>query len=210
MTLVGWVLGIIAAITPVDPKTLPAWDAPPAKSPAKDARAIEIFAVDMDGDRLLSMLARDAFIARPANTKVTAHITAPDKAAAFALVASKLGVDVKPPKLSGKGATVDFEFAQAPVVDLLHILADTGNVNVVAPGDLGTLDVRVKRKPWDAMMTAIFTITGRTTKRVGNTFYALPAGTKLPELPKVKSKVVVELDLHDATIAHALAALREV
>jgi hypothetical protein len=67
------------AATPVDPQSLPELAVPSGvtgKGPP-----VEVYAVDMDGDQLLEMLATDDLIALPANKRVTGRISAPSRQA---------------------------------------------------------------------------------------------------------------------------------
>src|SRR2546423_379000 len=69
------------------------------------------------------------------------------------------------------GATVDFDFKDAPIHDLLRIIADTGHVNVVVPDTIDAkVTVRLKRVPWDQALEVILASHGLWYRREGNLY----------------------------------------
>ncbi|MBA3821965.1 MAG: type IV pilus secretin PilQ, partial [Deltaproteobacteria bacterium] len=74
-----------------------------------------------------------------------------------------------------RGATVDFDFKDAPIHDLLRIIADTGRVNVVVPDNIDSkVTVRLKRVPWDQALEVILASQGLWYRRDGNLFRIAP------------------------------------
>ena len=73
------------------------------------------------------------------------------------------------------GATVDFDFKDAPIHDLLRIIADTGGVNIVVPDTIDAkVTVRLKRVPWDQALEVILASHGLWYRREGNLFRIAP------------------------------------
>ncbi|MDQ3370933.1 MAG: type IV pilus secretin PilQ, partial [Myxococcota bacterium] len=74
-----------------------------------------------------------------------------------------------------RGATVDFDFKDAPIHDLLRIIADTGRVNIVVPDNIDAkVTVRLKRVPWDQALEVILASQGLWYRRDGNLFRIAP------------------------------------
>jgi hypothetical protein len=216
MSWLIWVMTVLAAIKPVDPDTLELWEPPPPVAGLHQRtpkhKPYDVYAAGMDGDRLITTVATGTLIILPVNKKVTAHVSGPDREAAYGVLSARLGFNAVPPKLKGKGASVDLRFASAPVVDLMRVLSDISHLNIVAPGDLPKVDIVVERQPWDGVLAEVIKVIGRSSKRFGNTEYVLPAGTKLPELPKLAkaaAKLVLDLDVAGATTGQTLAVVRE-
>ncbi|MBL9014402.1 MAG: type IV pilus secretin PilQ [Myxococcales bacterium] len=70
-----------------------------------------------------------------------------------------------------RGATVDFDFKDAPLHDLLRTIADTGKVNIVIPDGISAkVTVRLKRVPWDQALEVILASHGLWYRRDGNLF----------------------------------------
>jgi len=71
-----------------------------------------------------------------------------------------------------RGATVDFDFKDAPLPDLLRVIADTGRVNIVIPDTLSSakVTVRLKRVPWDQALEVILSSHGLWYRREGNLY----------------------------------------
>lgn len=70
-----------------------------------------------------------------------------------------------------RGATVDFDFNNAPIHELLRIIADTGRVNIVVPDNINAkVTVRLKRVPWDQALEVILSSHGLWYRREGNLF----------------------------------------
>ena len=73
------------------------------------------------------------------------------------------------------GATVDFDFKDAPIHDLLRILADTGHVNIVVPDTIDAkVTVRLKRVPWDQALDVILASHDLGYRREGNLYRIAP------------------------------------
>jgi len=69
-------------------------------------------------------------------------------------------------KLGYHGATVEFDFKDAPIHDLLRIIADTGGVNIVIPESIDPkVTVRLKRVPWDQALEVILASQGLWYRR---------------------------------------------
>ncbi|MDB4962068.1 MAG: type pilus secretin PilQ [Myxococcales bacterium] len=74
-----------------------------------------------------------------------------------------------------RGATVDFDFKDAPIHDLLRTIADTGKVNIVVPDGINArVTVRLKRVPWDQALEVILASHGLWYRRDGNLFRIAP------------------------------------
>ncbi|HEY5923193.1 MAG TPA: type IV pilus secretin PilQ, partial [Kofleriaceae bacterium] len=73
------------------------------------------------------------------------------------------------------GATVEFDFKDAPIHDLLRIIADTGGVNIVVPDTIDAkVTVRLKRVPWDQALEVILSSHGLWYRREGNLYRIAP------------------------------------
>ena len=73
------------------------------------------------------------------------------------------------------GATVDFDFKDAPIHDLLRIIADTGHISVVVPDTIeAKVTVRLKRVPWDQALDVILASHGLWYRREGNIYRIAP------------------------------------
>ena len=73
------------------------------------------------------------------------------------------------------GATVEFDFKDAPIHDLLRIIADTGDVNIVVPDTIDAkVTVRLKRVPWDQALEVILASHGLWYRREGNLYRIAP------------------------------------
>jgi type IV pilus assembly protein PilQ len=73
------------------------------------------------------------------------------------------------------GATVDLDFKDAPIHDLLRIIADTGHVNLVVPETIDAkVTVRLKRVPWDEALEVILASHGLWYRREGNLYRIAP------------------------------------
>ena len=74
-----------------------------------------------------------------------------------------------------RGATVDFDFKDAPMKDLLRTIADTGKVNIVVPDGIDAkVTLRLKRVPWDQALEVILASHGLWYRRDGNLFRIAP------------------------------------
>jgi type IV pilus assembly protein PilQ len=70
-----------------------------------------------------------------------------------------------------RGATVDFDFKDAPIHDLLRTIAETGRVNIVVPDNItARVTVRLKRVPWDQALEVILSSHGLWYRREGNLY----------------------------------------
>ncbi|MCW5809205.1 MAG: type IV pilus secretin PilQ, partial [Deltaproteobacteria bacterium] len=68
-----------------------------------------------------------------------------------------------------RGATVDFDFVNANIHDLLRVISDTGRVNIVVPDTVDAkVTVRLKRVPWDQALEVILASKGLWYRREGN------------------------------------------
>jgi type IV pilus assembly protein PilQ len=73
------------------------------------------------------------------------------------------------------GATVEFHFKDAPIHDLLRIIADTGGVNIVVPDTIDAkVTVDMKRVPWDQALEVILASHGLWYRREGNLYRIAP------------------------------------
>lgn len=74
-----------------------------------------------------------------------------------------------------RGQTVDLHFKNAPIHDLLRIIADTGRVSIVVPD---TIDAKVtldlKRVPWDQALEVILSSHQLWYRREGNLYRVAP------------------------------------
>jgi type IV pilus assembly protein PilQ len=69
------------------------------------------------------------------------------------------------------GATVDLDFKDAPLHDLLRVIADTGHVNLIVPDTIeAKVTVRLKRVPWDQALDEILASHGLWYRREGNIY----------------------------------------
>ena len=81
-----------------------------------------------------------------------------------------------PPSTNGRrriyhGATVDLDFKDAPLHDLLRALSDTGHINIVVPDSIDAkITVRLKRVPWDEALEVILQSHGLWYRREGNIY----------------------------------------
>jgi hypothetical protein len=175
---------------------------------------IELYAVDVDAESLLfATTPRINWAFKATEKRFTGALYAADhKWDAFATIADQIGADVtaiKPTKKAYRGATLDVEFKAAPTRDLLRLIGDTGRLNmVVAPGELPALTVRMKRLPWDLALEVFVARIGWAMFREGNTYYVVPAGTKVDVAKKTYKGPTIDLDVKDGTVADAVTALR--
>ncbi len=73
------------------------------------------------------------------------------------------------------GATVDFDFKDAPMADLLRIIADTGHISIVVPDEItARVTVRLKRVPWDQALEVILSSHGLWYRHEGNIYRVAP------------------------------------
>lgn len=80
-----------------------------------------------------------------------------------------------------RGAPIDLDLKGAAIHDAFRLLADAGRVNLVVPDDVaGSVTLRLKHVPWDAVACAI---AGMFHLRIevygGNILVVTPAGSGL-------------------------------
>lgn len=69
------------------------------------------------------------------------------------------------------GVTVDLDFKDAPLHDLLRIISETGNISVVVPEAIDPkVTVKLKRVPWDQALEVILASHGLWYRREGNIY----------------------------------------
>jgi type IV pilus assembly protein PilQ len=70
-----------------------------------------------------------------------------------------------------RGATINLEVKDAPIHDLLRLIADTGRVNIVVPDTINPrVTVRLQRVPWDQALEVILASHGLWYRREGNLY----------------------------------------
>jgi type IV pilus assembly protein PilQ len=70
-----------------------------------------------------------------------------------------------------RGATINLEVKEAPIHDLLRLIADTGRVNIVIPDTITPkVTVRLQRVPWDQALEVILASHGLWYRREGNLY----------------------------------------
>ncbi len=68
-----------------------------------------------------------------------------------------------------RGPTVEMDFKDAPIHDLLRLLSDVGKVNIVVPDEVDAkVTVRMKRVPWDQALEVILASKGLWYRQEGN------------------------------------------
>jgi type IV pilus assembly protein PilQ len=73
------------------------------------------------------------------------------------------------------GATIDFDFKDAPIHDLLRIIADTGHVSIVVPDTIDArVTVRLKAVPWDQALEVILSSHGLWYRHEGKIYRIAP------------------------------------
>jgi type IV pilus assembly protein PilQ len=74
------------------------------------------------------------------------------------------------------GATVDFDFKDAPLHELMRFIAQVGHVNIVVPDTTGEVKVTVllKNVPWDQALEVILASHGLWYRREGNLYRIAP------------------------------------
>ncbi len=74
-----------------------------------------------------------------------------------------------------RGATVDFDFKDAPIADLLRTIAETGKISIVVPDGIDAkVTVRLKRVPWDQALEVILASHGLWYRRDGSILRIAP------------------------------------
>ena len=70
-----------------------------------------------------------------------------------------------------RGATIDLDFKDADIHDLLRTLATVGRVNIVVPDEIrATVTVQLKRVPWDQALEVILESKGLWYRKEGNLY----------------------------------------
>ncbi|HWO24451.1 MAG TPA: type IV pilus secretin PilQ [Kofleriaceae bacterium] len=70
-----------------------------------------------------------------------------------------------------RGATINLEVKDAPIHDLMRLIADTGRVNIVVPDTINPrVTVRLQRVPWDQALEVILASHGLWYRRDGNLY----------------------------------------
>lgn len=174
---------------------------------------IEIYAVDVDAEFLLFATTPPInWVFKATGKRFTGALYAADHNwDAFSMIADQIGADAGAIEVAKKyrGATIDMEFSAAPTRNVLRLVAETGGINIVVPpGELPALTLRTKRMPWDLVLEITAARIGYTTFREGNTYYIVPAGTKVDTSKKKYAGPILSLELKDATLAEAITAIR--
>jgi type IV pilus assembly protein PilQ len=70
-----------------------------------------------------------------------------------------------------RGPTIDLDFKDADIHDLLRALARVGNVNIVVPDEINaSVTVQLKRVPWDQALEVILAAKGLWYRKDGNMY----------------------------------------
>ncbi|MEO8704997.1 MAG: type IV pilus secretin PilQ [Kofleriaceae bacterium] len=70
-----------------------------------------------------------------------------------------------------RGATVDLDIQNAPMQELLRLIADVGRVNIVVPDSINVrVTVRLKRVPWDQALEVVLASHDLWYRREGNLY----------------------------------------
>ena len=70
-----------------------------------------------------------------------------------------------------RGATIDLDFKDADIHDLLRALARVGNVNIIVPDEIrASVTVQLKRVPWDQALEVILASKGMWYRKEGNLY----------------------------------------
>ncbi|MEZ4362854.1 MAG: type IV pilus secretin PilQ [Kofleriaceae bacterium] len=89
--------------------------------------------------------------------------------AASAPVAQQTVTQVNRRRKVYRGPTVELDFKEAPIHDLLRLLSDVGKVNIVVPDEVDAkVTVRMKRVPWDQALEVILASKGLWYRQEGN------------------------------------------
>lgn len=197
------------ALTPIDPATLPevtvtALPDDPGGPPT------DVFAANADAMMLLRILReREQWVvAAVKSAPFTGRLHAPSRRAAFETIRRAAGIDLGRAPRGATGTTVDLDFSDADAHDILRALSDVGRVNLVAPGALPPLDLRVVRQPWDAVLAQIAAVAGRRVEKVGGTWYLLDPAQQLPALPALSKQPALSLHVARGEARDAFALLR--
>jgi hypothetical protein len=106
-----------------------------------------------------------------------------------------------------RGAPVDIDMQQVPLVDVARLLGDVGRVNIVlvdVPPET-KVDVKVKRVPWDTVLADLVARSKLASMREGNVILvgdpALVAARR--KVKRTFQGPVIDIDLRDADAASA-------
>lgn len=70
-----------------------------------------------------------------------------------------------------RGATIDLDFKDADIHDLLRALARVGNVSIIVPDEIrASVTVQLKRVPWDQALEVILASKGMWYRKEGNLY----------------------------------------
>jgi type IV pilus assembly protein PilQ len=124
----------------------------------------------------LRFVAQDAARSGKRTAKATATTVPTPMVSGFGAASTPVAqqsVAQLPPQASRRrvyrGATVDFDFVNANIHDLLRVISDTGRVNIVVPDTVDAkVTVRLKRVPWDQALEVILASKGLWYRREGN------------------------------------------
>ncbi|HVV81417.1 MAG TPA: type IV pilus secretin PilQ, partial [Kofleriaceae bacterium] len=96
-----------------------------------------------------------------------------------------------------RGATIDLDFKDADIHDLLRTLATVGRVNIVVPDEVrATVTVQLKRVPWDQALEVILESKGLWYRKEGNLYRIADRKTldAEDEAKAARIKAMVELE----------------
>jgi hypothetical protein len=113
-----------------------------------------------------------------------------------------------------KGKTVNLDFKQAPLSDVLHLLTDVGNVNAVLV-DTGpvAIDIKVNNTPWDKAIVDAIALAKLAYAKSGNVYIVGPQATIDAYKKQATRKYTgasARIDIVDADATDALALLSAV
>ena len=172
--------------------------------------AVELYAVDADGDRVLAAVAAAPLLVVAAKdpVRLTGKLAAPSRAAATAAIAGRLGIAIAPVTLRGSG-DMTFAFGRATQHDLLMLIGDyLKKPIVVGYGDpLPDVDVVLDHGSPDGLLAALAALDHRDVVRTAGAIYVLDHGVTLPPLP-AHATGVVTIDSRNAPETALLGALR--
>jgi hypothetical protein len=187
-------LAASALAGPVDPNALPQL----SPKPTGGGPAVEVYSAKAWTDDLARVLLSDdnfMMLARLRTFEGRIDKAVPRDAALAAIVGSDLPVRVA----GATGNTVDFDFAAAPVSDLMRIIADTARFELVWAPSTKPPDVTLRLKRVDARIAArqLIKLVGLELIERGNAWVVVDRGTKLdPALLAIKAPNT-ELRLRD-------------
>lgn len=135
--------------------------------------------IDRDGGNVRWRLAGDQVAKRTPRTQNVPSPVVGGFGAASTPIAQQTVTQLPPQGARNRkvyrGATVDFDFKDAPMTDLLRTIADTGKVNIVVPAGIDAkVTLRLKRVPWDQALEVILASHGLWYRRDGNLFRIAP------------------------------------